>query len=320
MHQEKEKNVPFFRLSSLLPKIKNINDILFLVFFTYTRIYLFSKDVIFSNNYNTNIKLFNPNVILYNIYNLTIYSLYALNVYWFLLICKSIFKQICNAYKELLSAKNCEYILQYTYILSLFCAIYKYSYYVKDYPIYYLDILGYVLVSLSSYLYHNALYKKITNTNSDVDVLESGLIGVYLFDIGCINVRTWLNGYVHFNMVAGLLSEYKNCILIGMGIIHFISYFIYCYFIIDLKNKKQTFTLHCRDYKIIIINILIGVPILLNMVLGCINANNIISYYLYLNLYVNALILFIKPFYQLNHIAIHISLVFMSIGVVNLNI
>ena len=127
MHQEKEKNVPFFRLSSLLPKIKNINDILFLVFFTYTRIYLFSKDVIFSNNYNTNIKLFNPNVILYNIYNLTIYSLYALNVYWFLLICKSIFKQICNAYKELLSAKNCEYILQYTYILSLL-SIFVYCY------------------------------------------------------------------------------------------------------------------------------------------------------------------------------------------------
>ena len=98
--------------------------------------------------------------------------LYGLVIYCFLIICKNIFGKIykIQKYKKILSTKNCEYFLQYTYISSLIYAIYKYSFYIQDYPIYYLDIFGYLLVSISSYLYHNVLYTSnnaLTNTLTD---------------------------------------------------------------------------------------------------------------------------------------------------------
>ena len=230
--------------------LQSINNMLFVASFAYFRIYLYSANIIFSDEYNTKIREYLVHdIISYYLFNASIYGLYALNIYWFAIILKSLCKRV-----KKLSYVNCEWALQYTYTTSLIYVIYKY-----DHPVYYWDILGYALLSSSSYLYHGSLYRKLMVSYPNVDIDLSEVTPVYLFDIACINVRTWL---------------------------------------------------------------VIGLPILYDVLIMVMNnyANLYVCISLLLTIFIGGLILFIKPFYQMNHLALHILLFWMSVALTNNNI
>lgn len=74
--------------SKILKKIQPINDILFLLLFTYTRIYLFNKDVVFNPDVYTNLAKTANFWLVDKLSILSFWSLSLLNMYWFSLISK----------------------------------------------------------------------------------------------------------------------------------------------------------------------------------------------------------------------------------------
>ena len=275
---------------------------LFVASFAYFRIYLYSANIIFSDEYNTKIREYLVHdIISYYLFNASIYGLYALNIYWFAIILKSLCKRV-----KKLSYVNCEWALQYTYTTSLIYVIYKY-----DHPVYYWDILGYALLSSSSYLYHGSLYRKLMVSYPNVDIDLSEVTPVYLFDIACINVRTWLTCYTHFTTISnGYLSGHSPTIVSISGANHIVSFTAYCWILYDIKKNGQ------------ILSVVIGLPILYDVLIMVMNnyANLYVCISLLLTIFIGGLILFIKPFYQMNHLALHILLFWMSVALTNNNI
>lgn len=299
-----------------LPRVRLINDLLFFGSFAYTRVYLYTKEIMFNSEYNNQIKIYNTDVF-YTIYTSSVYILYILNIYWFSILCKGLFKHF-----KCVKLVSCEYLLQYTYSASLIYTIYGYWNYLGEHSIYYLDILGYVLVTVSSYLYHNALYKKLTVIYPETNVDVMDIVPIYLFDIFCVNAKTWLTGYVHHTVTHGFLQSYKFPIIIFMGVAHIVSFLLYCWYIYSLKKQNTTFTVDMKpDNKTKIINVIIGLPIVINIVISAINNHD--RYYLalnmMLNLGINSIILFMVPFYQMNHLALHMSLLWMTVILVECN-
>jgi len=74
--------------SRILKKIKFTNEILFLLFFTYTRMYLFNKNILFSSDFYSNIVKTGNFLMLDKLTILSFWALGLLNIYWFLLIGK----------------------------------------------------------------------------------------------------------------------------------------------------------------------------------------------------------------------------------------
>ena len=305
--------------------VEPVNNILFIGSFTYFRIYWFSKNIVFNDHFNTNIVHYNNSgsgfgfgFVYYCAFIMSMYGLYTLNIYWFAIILKSLFKKCQRV--PLFSARNCEWALQYTCILSLIYVIYTYSNVQNWNPVYRWDIMGYVLLGISSYLYHRTLYQKLAEKTT-IDVLD--IIVVYLFDIACINLRTWLTHFTHFTAVDGYLSNYSQPIILLSLIIHSVCYIVYCWYICDLKRKNDAFTIDPNDNnKQIFVNVLICIPIVFDIIVGFVN--NYKCYNLVLSLvlcmYVNGLIIFIHPFYQANHLVLHIAILWLSVILVNNNI
>ena len=313
------------KTDTVLPKwlsiAEPVNNILFIGSFTYFRIYLFSKTIIFSSRFETDMSKYrDQNPMFYYMVRTSIYFMYALNIYWFSLILKSLSRSVKGC--RFLSARNCEWALQYTYTLSLIYAVYRYSSLAIWNPVYWFDIFGYQLVSISSWLFHGKLYRDLVAIypNTKIDTLDS--ISLYLLDIACINARTWLTSYTQYRVVSGYLTSNGATIITTLAIVHTVSFGLYSWYICDMKNKKQAFEIGVNDYRTTIVNIIVGFPIVLNVLYQLINNYN--NFYnglsLFVNIYVCGVVMFIKPFYQANHLALHLLLLWMSVTLVRNNI
>ena len=75
-------------VSKILKKIQPVNDILFLLIFTYTRIYLFNKNVLFNSEVYSNLSKTANFWMVDKISIISFWSLGLLNLYWFSLISK----------------------------------------------------------------------------------------------------------------------------------------------------------------------------------------------------------------------------------------
>jgi len=101
----------------------------------------------------------------------SIYGLFALNLYWFALICKKITKPwFKNKRSEIL----CQEIVSYTYFVNVGISLYMYR------KINW-DVIGIILLSISSYLYH----QKVINDPHNI-------IAYSYLDTACIHIRSIL--------------------------------------------------------------------------------------------------------------------------------
>ena len=327
----KELSSQYKKTDTILPNwlsvVEPVNNMLFIVSFTYFRIYLFSKTIIFGSKFETDMSKYrDQNPMFYYIFRTSIYFMYALNIYWFSLILKSLSRSVKGC--RFLSARNCEWALQYTYTLSLMYAIYKYSALVRENPVYCWDILGYALVSISSYLYHGALYRYLVAIYPSVNFDKLDAISFYLFDVGCINLRTWLTSYTHYNVIPGYLTSNGPVILSAIAVSHVISFGLYSWYVCDMKRKHQIFDFDTKDFKMTVTGVIIGVPIIFGVLFNIVNNygnydNSDIFYNmvsLATTIYICGLILQVAPFYQMNHFVLHVFLLFTSVILVRNNI
>jgi len=311
--------------------ISQLNNALFLFTFFYTRVYLFSSYFFFDRKLATIVSPNTNNIMGFTWYYGSLYGFYGLNMYWWLVICKIFFKKIKNL--ELFSIIHCERALEYSYFSSLIYSLVTYSTTVSFVSfgsseigyIFLFDIFGQSLLVVSSYYYHGELRKRLVQKapSTSVDVLEdNGVLWVYLDDIMCINIRTFLCAFTNLNLFYNDDTIQLRYFLIGFSLIcHLITMYNYIKFIVNLKVKNETFALdEPITYKTYIINLLIGVPILVDNLLIIYNTDDyIIRTGLVFAFMMLALVSYVRPAYQANHLLIHIFLFIQTIYLTNAN-
>jgi hypothetical protein len=203
-----------------------INDLIFLYLFYKLRIYDYFYNIIQNENlykviYNNIEDSIIKNIKIY----LSIYGLFILNIYWFSLICKKIYKQIIISNFPNLNTELCaEYILSYSFYINLFIVL---KYYTENYNKYLLfDLFGVFLLSNISGVYHYEKYVYLIKNNTNIfDITSNELLLPFIYDKYAIQLRSL------FALISMLLM--KN---IYNFYIHIIYHLISFFYIITFLN------------------------------------------------------------------------------------
>ena len=288
--------------------LSTLVDLLFLIFFLKLRIYDFGKNIIFNDYYYESLDYNQDEYRKWWVYRST-FGLYAIQLYWMMIIIKIIGKPFFSKIKFYTS----EYFLQYTYFLNLLTTATSYVLIMKPqdkitYGTYsFLDVVSNSLLFISSYYFHNNQYK-ISYANNDVYVFENSTHkNLLLMDVFNINLRLLTQIYVNLNMHNIFHESYHILIygvilsVISLSVIDIIYYYHikYNYTIKNYSRKLLTASLYTApSYGII-------------MSLYNINdINNILL--ISIPLYVLLLIPIINPFYNANQIFVHLIMCFIN--------
>jgi hypothetical protein len=278
----------------------NINAIIFYLLFLKFRIIDFYYNVI---SYNSSIYYAINKYSKYNYFHnlyllISCYGLYVLNLYWFLIINKIVYKQITKIY-QINKNEICEYLCSYIHIINIPICIYIYSY--NKRVDYLLNITGVTVLTISSYFYHYNNYQKlrITKIDNQLYPTEDDYF-LFINDNLSIHFRSFLSLVTSY-----YYNKYFTVILMMSSICHLISIY-FCVmnmFLLFLSPRYIKENFLKKNQKIT------AVPILFDIFCICIKCNKKFSIPLFLNIISIYLLLIIKPFDKLNHVGLHILLI-----------
>ena len=297
----------------------HINDLIFLYLFYKLRIYDYFYNIIQNENfyrvvYDNISDSIIKNINIYISIYISIYGLFILNIYWFLLICKKIYKTIIiKNFPKINTEIFAEYILSYSFYINLFIV---FKYYTENYNKYLLfDLVGVFLLSNISGLYHYEKYDYlIKNNNKTFDITSIKLLLPFIYDKYAIQLRS-LFALISLLLMKNIYNFYIHIIY------HLISLFIFNTTIIELllENKKIIYDNSEESKKIIRkFDLLSSIPCLLDIIYIIYYSNTIIQKTnLLLITILLGITLFVKPFYSLNHVLLHVLIIFQTLCIVN---
>jgi hypothetical protein len=301
-----EVSCVFYILKYLFPKktiIYQVNTFFYYIAFIKFRIYDFYYEIIYNNIYFDIIfkKHTEPSYFIY-ILLISFYILYTLNLYWFLIMNKILYKtitKIININTDIL----CHNICRFLYLFNIPLCSYIYTYNINQKYVF--DIIGIIILSITSYIYHNDIYKMLYNKKIEkYKTPNKENIYYFLNDFLSINMRCYL-------AIVSIYYTKKHFffILSVSGILHLFFIYLSIINIIQLiidydKIKKETF--------FFIHTTLLSIPILCDMFLVyIISSNEIAIPFLFLNIIIGLLYL-VEPFYKLTHVVFHILLIYQT--------
>jgi hypothetical protein len=194
---------------------------------------------------------------------------------------------------------------------------YIYSFSKKQY--YIIDIAGITILAMNSYIYHNKIYTYLFG-KKEINYMDNNIIEPLLNDNLSIHLTSLL-----YNLTCAF--SYDNSDIFSVFyislIIHANAIYHYILYIIKSKSNENKI-IYENDSSIELIsmtNFCTVLPVAYDILFGVFTAINIntkinislVSYVLFLILYIN-------PFYELNHFAFHLGLIvqrmFLSYGLV----
>jgi len=291
----------FYVLKYWLPTksiIYNINAILFYISFFKLRIFDFYYEVIYNNskfeiifeNYSQ------TNYLLSSILLISCYGLYLLNLYWFLIINKIVYKEIAKVV-NINTEKICHFICSYIHWINIPVAFYIYSYNPNEKNI--IDMVGVTVLSISSYIYHYDIFDRLYNKKIEEYINpDKNNIVMFLNDTICINLRGFLIIVTNY-----YYNPHFSVIIATSGLVHLASIYHNILNILELfiDNTKINFL---NNH-----NIITGMPIVYDVSLLLMNSPIEIAIpFLFVNIMM-ILIFVVEPFYKLTHVGFHILLI-----------
>ena len=293
----------FYVLKYWLPQktiLYDVNMILFYILFFKLRIYDFYYEIIYNNiSFDIVFKKYSPtNYYLSSILQLSCYGLYILNLYWFLIINKIVYKKITkivNINTDVICHKLCYYLHWINIPLSIY--VYRYNPNEK----YIFDMIGISILSISSYMYHYDIYRRLCNNSIEYySIPNKDNIVLFLNDNIAIHIRSFF---------VVLTNYYNNnnlyCILLISGLFHITSIYDCFLNILELYihsdiNKDIFLNRH---------NMVSALPIACDILLVYVNSPIEIAIpFLFVNIVIGLLFI-VEPFYKLNHGCFHILLI-----------
>ena len=293
----------FYVLKYWLPKktiLYNLNSILFYILFFKLRIYDFYYEIIYNNiSFDITFQKYSPtNYYLSSILLISCYGLYILNLYWFLILNKILYKTITN----IIDVNNdilCHYFCYYLHWINIPVSIYIYAYNPNEKNIF--DMIGITILSITSYNYHYDIYNRLYhNQIESYFIPNKDNIVLFFNDNIAIHMRSFLvvltNYYYNVNLF--------NILLIS-GIFHIISIYD-C-----VLNSLELFIDYNRNKEVFLNrhNIISALPIMCDVLLICANSSTEIRIpFLLVNIMI-ALLFIVEPFYKLTHAGFHMLLI-----------
>jgi hypothetical protein len=229
----------------------------------------------------------------------SVYGLYLLNAYWFLIMTKILYKQLCKN-TAINTDKICHFICSYIHYANIPLAAYLYSYNKREQNIF--DMAGIVILSIASHMYHYDVYEKIqTKQITEYVVSENSNYVYFLNDSICIHIRSFLAVFTnyynkpYFYAVTTVCGVFQlSCIYVG-----FIN-------VVELLSKKTYDKSNFLKIHYIFTFLPIGIDIFaiyLNT-----KSQEIAIPFLFINIGI-VLLFIVEPFYKLTHVAFHLMLI-----------
>jgi hypothetical protein len=286
--------------------VHHINSTLFFVTFFKFRIIDFYNQILYNNiHYNYIVDKYSKKNIFMSMFLLfSLYGLYILNIYWFLIINKIIFKKLFSQFNsDLISQYFCSYLL----FLNIPLSIYIYSY--KQNVKFIFDILGITLLSICSYkyhynIYHNLKIKKIEEyitekpSNSIINFYKTNIVYFYN-DLLSINIRSFLNVISNYYNNGLVIYTTGFSALIHLSLVYLSTTQIMKFLGTEKVDNFPFYVFRTNNI----------IPILLDVIFVFYNSSLEIAIPFLLTNILIVLILVIKPFYKLTHIIFHILLI-----------
>ena len=298
----------FYVLKYWIPEksvLSSINNVVFLLSFLKFRILDVYYEIIEPNEILVPIAKYSPvhsvtNLAMTSIFLASCYGLFILNLYWFSILTKIIYKMIT----KVIPINNdivCHYLCAYIHFLTIPISVYMYSYGNSEH--YILDVFGIIGLSITSYFYHYDIYNRLkTKQITDYILPNKHNIELFFNDNVFIHIRSFLTLATSY-----FYNDSLFVVLYLSGLLHFVSMYnvvILSYTIFQLDEASNI------GYFFDVYNIITGLPIALDVFFVYMNSPyEIATPFLFTNIII-AIILFVKPYYKLTHVAFHILLVF----------
>jgi hypothetical protein len=291
----------FYVLKYYIPKnsfMYSTNSILFYISFFKLRIFDFYYQIIYNNSiFNILFETYsNRDYLLSSIILVSCYGLFILNLYWFFIINKIVYKSILkniNINKETI----CHLLCSYIHWINIPVSFYIYSYNPNDKNI--LDMIGVSILSISSYIYHYDIFDRLQNKKiEEYSVPNKDNIVIFLNDTICIHLRSFLTIATNY-----YYNPHFVIIIATSGLIHLTCLYHNILNILDLfiDSKK----IHFLNNH----NVITSLPIAFDVLLILVNSPNEIAIPFLLVNIMMGLLFIVEPFYNLTHVVFHFLLI-----------
>lgn len=304
--------------SKALTYLKRANNAIFFVTFFKYRIYDYSTLIITNPIHYDAMSIYTHNSwFRYVFMNSTFYGLYALNLYWFIIMIKILYK---NTIRQAISIKTAilteQNFTSFTYVANLAAATSVYSKFPNK--SYLFDIFGIAALSITSYKYHSEVSRSYNKTNK-LEYTSDEIIGPFIVDNVFIHMRSFL-----CSASAIYYSENKLYLYVS-AVAHIGSFSAFVSYIYNLKRNNITIVYDSSNdaYKAFMSNC--NAMALLPSAIDCCiitfhSISEIAIIEMLFALYLCGLILFMRPGYELNHLVFHIGVIFHTIGLSKCNL
>ena len=195
------------------------------------------------------------------------------------------------------------YLCAYLHWINLPVAYYVYSH--RLHANHWIDMVGIVILSIASSLYHYDIYKRLyanPQIKDNIILLKDNVV-FFASDMVSIHLRSFLSVIANHS-----LSPYGVYVILGSWGLHLITMMsgilnIRFLFIYD-SVTQHTFVKYNR--------ILLFIPVTYDVISVCMHSPvEIYVPFLFVNIII-ALLFAIKPFYKLTHVAFHVLILFQT--------
>lgn len=231
------------------------------------------------------------------------YGLYILNIYWFYIINKILYKGLTKLFTGINTDQMCHLLCSYIHILNIPLAIYVYSQQLNEK--YLFDMIGVTTLTVTSFLYHHDIYKRLSQTQiTEYSIPDKDNYAFFLHDCVFINVRSFLTTVTCYYNHPQLFS-----ILVISSMTHLTSIYRVVLNLFEVVVERGPENETEKHGFLQIHNVITILPIGLDILLVFANSYNEAAVpFLSVNIAI-ALLFVVEPFYKLNHVAFHLLLV-----------
>ena len=305
-----ELSTLFYVFEYWIPKkyfaLRTVNGIIFLTTFFKLRIY----DMFYTVAVNEDLYTYIHDTVAdhYLIGYITsygaFYTLYGLNVFWFILILKKMYKALFIKYD---SQATAEYLLQYTYDVCLLICLYVYLYESRINYAYFYDIFGVAVLAITSGAYHGSNYRLIQTEGDDFNRFQYPNIMHYFLDNVAIHLRVFMAALTN-TLIRSSMDPPIYIYLVGAW--QALSCGMIAGIFLYVGNNRLCYTYSLSNPAVPKYSAVIRILILLSSCMSAMIINmstndlQLIGHN-YMVLYVLVLVSIIRPFYKMNHVLIH---------------
>jgi hypothetical protein len=302
--------------------LRGINGFAFVISFFKFRIYDLFYSIATNQELFTHmsINIIDGSLIGYTVCFGAFYVLYALNVYWFMIILKKFYKALFAKYDSYI---NAEYILQHSYVVCLVICLYIYLFenpadYQKIYSMYYYyDTVGIAILVIFSGIYHASNYYSLVNEGENFNCMKYPNVVCYLMDNFAIRLRVFMTLLTNTLIRSVLGHPDTDVITYLAGGANLLSGLLIAMISIYLNQSQVNYTFSLNNTITVqyaqILQFIGAVPIVLCTFFMSMGVNDLnLLVHNYMVIYLLVLVSVMCPFYKMNHVLIHVVLMYQT--------